>query len=94
MWQDKNADIKIKLNKLPDRQVRKRRGRKREREIEGADDKVLIVSNFYAFDPRERQYFLCQLMANESKRSRETATKQRQREGERVGGGAQHQSAV
>lgn len=80
MWQDKNADIKIKLNKLPDRQVRKRRGRKREREREGADDKVLIVSNFYAFDPRERQYFLCQLMANESKRSRETATKQRKRE--------------
>lgn len=82
MWQDKNADIKIKLNKLPDRQVEEKWEKERERKR--ADDKVLIVSNFYAFDPREWQYFLCQLMANESKRSRETETKKREemREGE------------
>lgn len=38
MWQDKNADIKIKLNKLPDRQVgesmRKRETEKGERKRE------------------------------------------------------------
>lgn len=38
-------------------------------------DKVLIVNNFYAFDPREWQYFLRQLMANESRRSSERKRK-------------------
>lgn len=93
MWQDKRADIKIKLNKLQEGQRKREKEWERGRQRPGAHDKVLIVNNFYAFDPREWQYFLRQLIANESKRSSKR-NRGNEDDGEGETEGKRHQSAV